>query len=143
MNIVMVLTTILVLNITIFPYAEFSRTMMAMHTQCPEVKQYVLLIICSMIRMSNFGIVYICMVSLLMYFTICMIFIDLSRCEQSMLIVFSLKQVFKISSLRSVQSYPRDEITEQQILGFHPMAENSKINNYLKKGFCLASAMGR
>jgi hypothetical protein len=67
MNIVMVLTTILVLNITIFPYAEFSRTMMAMHTQCPEVKQYVLHIICSMIRMSNFGIVYICMVSLLMY----------------------------------------------------------------------------
>jgi hypothetical protein len=62
------------------------------------------------------------------------LFIDLSRCEQSMLIVFSLKQVFKISSLRSVRSYPRDEITEQQILGFHPMAENSKINNYLKQG---------
>ena len=85
------------LNITIFPYGEFWRTMMTMHTQRPEIKQYVLHIICSMIRMSNFrfSVLLYTMYDIVVKICVCMIFIDQwgNLTEQSVLIVFSLKQL--------------------------------------------------
>ena len=70
----------------------------------------------TMISMLTFSIIYFFYA--LAVFFICMILLDKSDCEQSMLIVFSLKQLFVIPSISSIQSYPGDKIKEQKIWGF-------------------------